>query len=367
VDGGVAASRPRTGPSLHNGYAVVPTTVEAAQQRVEAARRAAQGAQGAATAAAGAAEASTSRRSTKAASFAALVRRELSPAAYAEFLRIVKAHRAKELSGDAMVAETTALFVNKSGLLAGFLDFLPDALRERHRSSLERQIARARFGDPQLRSRSLAPRAKPLATTTTTSSSATKTKTTTTTTTTTTTVGSSSSSRLPDVGRRHVKLVPEPEYHVVADAAAGPPPSSATGTGTGTNTTGKVPALASEDDEVPVGAIVCLVCSGVATGPSVSACGHVACRGCWDEWLAMSLSCPACSTRVRVKMLRDLRVEDTASRPRCVACKDSTANKATTALPCGHVGCSPCVTPLRTCPGCEQRVTASVQLRRVYL
>lgn len=32
-------------------------------------------------------------------------------------------------------------------------------------------------------------------------------------------------------------------------------------------------------------------------------CGHVACTGCWKEWLSNKLECPLCRTRVREKFL----------------------------------------------------------------
>jgi regulator of telomere elongation helicase 1 len=375
---GTSGSRRSAGPSAPGGYSIIPTTAAEAEERVRAARRAATSsssaaASGTTTAHPAPPSATTSRRAAKAASFASLVRRKLPAASYTEFLRIVKAHRSRTLSGDAMVAETSALFVEQPELLAGFLDFLPETLRERHRSFLERQIARARFGDPVLRSRSLAPRAKVSPSSTSllppppppssSSSSASST---------------SSSSRVPTLNRPHVKLVAPTPYSVLPPKPTGPPATSSSSSSAAApaSTTTKslsVPPSSSPDELLPPGTVVCLVCSGPTTSPALSTCGHVACRACWAEWLDVSLSCPACSTRVRVKMLRDLQLEDqmqpdpACTRPVCVVCTKPSAESSTSCLPCGHVGCTPCVAGVRKCPRCDQALTSSIQLRRVYI
>lgn len=68
-----------------------------------------------------------------------------------------------------------------------------------------------------------------------------------------------------------------------------PPPPLATATA----------AMDETEDEGAKGGIECLICRFYPTDPHLSKCGHICCKKCWDQWLAIKLECPACKAQTR--------------------------------------------------------------------
>jgi hypothetical protein len=54
-----------------------------------------------------------------------------------------------------------------------------------------------------------------------------------------------------------------------------------------------------EDEGAKGGGIECLICRFYPTDPHLSKCGHICCKKCWDQWLAIKLECPACKAQTR--------------------------------------------------------------------
>lgn len=74
-----------------------------------------------------------------------------------------------------------------------------------------------------------------------------------------------------------------------------PPPSPSAVTTTTTTTT----TTEETEDEGSKGGIECLICRFYPTDPHLSKCGHICCKNCWDQWLAIKLECPACKAQTR--------------------------------------------------------------------
>lgn len=52
-----------------------------------------------------------------------------------------------------------------------------------------------------------------------------------------------------------------------------------------------------------VGAI-CVMCYEKSSDDIMtSACGHLACKRCWENWLQIKAECPTCKKKVRAKQL----------------------------------------------------------------
>lgn len=70
-----------------------------------------------------------------------------------------------------------------------------------------------------------------------------------------------------------------------------PPPLTTTGA--------TATAMDETEDEGAKGGIECLICRFYPTDPHLSKCGHICCKKCWDQWLAIKLECPACKAQTR--------------------------------------------------------------------
>ena len=56
--------------------------------------------------------------------------------------------------------------------------------------------------------------------------------------------------------------------------------------------------------------VCCVICSKTTLKPMLGDCGHMACQGCWLEWLKRSETCPVCRVSVKAKSLARVVFQD---------------------------------------------------------
>ena len=63
------------------------------------------------------------------------------------------------------------------------------------------------------------------------------------------------------------------------------------------------------EEDLDDDAIRCCVCYG-KDNLYISKCKHVACLGCWNQWLDKALECPTCRNRTRKNQIFPLNNQD---------------------------------------------------------
>lgn len=61
--------------------------------------------------------------------------------------------------------------------------------------------------------------------------------------------------------------------------------------------------------------VICPVCNEISSDPFIAECGHMACRGCWLDWLKRSATCATCRQEVTKEMLARAVFQKSAKVP----------------------------------------------------
>ena len=70
-----------------------------------------------------------------------------------------------------------------------------------------------------------------------------------------------------------------------------------------------VPPPVEKEEDLDDDVIRCCVCYG-QDNLYISKCKHVACLGCWNQWLDKALECPTCRNRTRKNQIFPMNKED---------------------------------------------------------